>query len=101
MRRIMARLGVLLLAICRTVYCWTFFIMSLFMINYVYSNVRSMLQSHMVTIGIVLSIVMMAAYSIVFDITWWMFVRGKPALKKWAIAANLICILTYFPAAVV
>jgi hypothetical protein len=97
----MARLAVLLLAICRAVYCWVFFIMSLFMINYVYSNVRSMLQSHIATIGIILSIVMMAAYSIVFVITWWMFVRGKPALKQWAIAANLICILAYFPAAVV
>jgi hypothetical protein len=97
----MKRLGVLLLAICRTVYCWMFFIMSYFILHSVYANIRSMLQSHINERGTIIGSVNMATYAIVFDITWWMFVRGKPALKKWAIAANLICILIYFPAAVI
>jgi hypothetical protein len=101
MRRNITWLGVLLLAICRTVYCWMFFIMSLFMIHVVYANIHSMLQSHINERGTIIGSVIMAMYSIVFDITWWMFVRGKPALKRWAIAANLICILTYFPNAVI
>lgn len=97
----MKRLGLLLLAICRTLYCWMFFIMSWFMIHTVYSNIRSMLQSHVNERGTIIGSVIMATYAIVFDITWWMFVRGKPALKQWAIAASLICILTYFPTAIV
>jgi hypothetical protein len=60
-----------------------------------------MLQSRTADRGSIVGTVVMAVYSIVFDITWWMFVRGKPAVKQWAIAANLICILTYFPVAIV
>jgi hypothetical protein len=78
-----------------------FFVMSLFMVHFVYASIRSMLQSHIAERGSIIGSVIMAVYSIVFDITWWMSVRDKPALKQWAIAANLICILTYFPAAVI
>jgi hypothetical protein len=98
---VMKPLGVLLLAICRTVYCWMFFIMSFFMIYSVYASIRSALQTHINEGRSIWGGVNMAAYSIVFDITWWMFVRRKPALKQWAIAANLICILTYLPVALV
>ena len=98
---IMKRLGVLLLSICRTVYCWMFFIMSFFIIHSAYTSIRSALQSHINERGSIIGSMIMAVYASVFDITWWMFVRGKPALKQWAIAANLICVLTYFPAAVV
>jgi hypothetical protein len=44
------------------------------------------------------SYMIIAIYSIVFGIAWWMIFRGKPALKQWAIAANLIIIFTYVPA---
>jgi drug/metabolite transporter (DMT)-like permease len=60
-----------------------------------------MLQSHIAERGSIIGSVIMAMYSFVFVITWWMFVRGKPALKQWAIAANFICMLTYLPVAVV
>jgi hypothetical protein len=39
-----------------------------------------------------------ATYSIVLGIAWWMIFRGKPASKQWAIAANLIIIFTFVPA---
>ena len=78
----MNRLGVLLLAIGRSVYCWMFFIMSFFIIHFVYASIRSMLQSHMAEKQSIISSVIMAMYSMVFDITWWMFVRGKPGLKE-------------------
>jgi hypothetical protein len=65
----MKRLGLLLLAICRTLYCWMFFIMSWFMIHTVYSNIRSMLQSHVNERGTIIGSVIMATYAIVFDIT--------------------------------
>ena len=100
-QRIMKRLGVLLLAICRTVYCWMFFFTSLFMFHFVYTSIRSMLHSHRVTEGDIVSTGMMATYALVFDITWWLFVRGKPAFKKWVMAANLICILPHLPAGIV
>lgn len=95
------RLGVLLQAICRAVYCWMFLFMSYFILHTVYTNIRSMLHAHAVDKGSVVSSLIMATYAIVFDVTWWMFIRGKPVLKKWAIGANVICILIYFPAAVV
>ena len=90
----------LLHAICRTVYCWMFLIMSFYILHFVYRNILSMLQAHVAERGKIIGSVNMATYAIVFDITWWMFIRGKPALKKWAIAANLICIFIYFPAAI-
>jgi hypothetical protein len=77
-----------------------FFIMSYFIFHVAYENIRSMLQSHIAERGKIFGSVNMAAYALVFDVTWWLFVRGKPALKKWAIAANLICIFIYFPAAI-
>jgi len=101
MRDIMGSLGMLLLAVCRTAYCWGLFIMSWFMIHTVYTNIRTMLQSHMNERGTIIGSVTMAIYAIVFDVTWWMFVRQKPALKRWAIAANLICVLFFFPNAVI
>jgi hypothetical protein len=97
----MKQFGMLLLAICRTVYCWAFFIMSFFIIHTAYANIHGMLQTHANERGTIIGSVTMAVYSIVFDVTWWMFIRGKPALKRWAIAANLICIFIYFPNAVI
>jgi len=76
-----------------------FLITSFFIIHFVYANIRSMQQSY--ERGKIIGSMNMAAYAVVFVITWWMFVRGKPALKRWAIAANLICILVYLPAAVI
>jgi hypothetical protein len=70
------------------------------MINYIYASTRCALQSQIAIKDIIMNCVIMV-YSIVFDITWWMFVRGKPALKQWAIAENLICIFIFSPTAVV
>jgi hypothetical protein len=98
-RGIMKPLGLVLLALCRTVYCWMFLVMSYFMFHTAYTNIQSALQTHVFERRTLLGGASMAVYAIVFDITWWMFVRGKPALKPWAIAANLICALIYLPGA--
>jgi hypothetical protein len=60
-----------------------------------------MVQVHAVKKGVIIGSAITVAYALVFDIAWWMFVRRKPALKKWAIAANAICILIYFPPAII
>jgi hypothetical protein len=94
---IMKRFGVLLLAICRTVYCWMFLIGSLGAADGVSIGVRRMAQTHLVDKGTFGADIIFTIYSIVFGIAWWMVLRGKPALTRWAIAANLIFIFFYIP----
>ena len=100
MQRIIIRIGVLLLAICRTVYCWMLFSASISGIIAVYRNVRSIGLSHLVERDELFGFIIIAIYSIVWGIAWWMILRGKPASKRWAIAANLIFIFNYVPALV-
>jgi len=94
---IMKRFGVLLLAICRTVYCWMFFIGSLSAAYGVSTGVRRMAQTHLVDKGTLGAATIFTFYSIVFGIAWWMVLRGRPTLTRWAIAANLIFIFLYVP----
>ena len=99
-RMIMMRLAVLLLAICRTLYCWIFFIFSWPGIYVGYTNILRMVRLHRIeTVGIYSNIII-AFYSIVFGIAGWMILRGKPASKQWAIAANLVIVFTFVPALV-
>ena len=94
---IMKRLGVLLLAICRTVYCWMFLIWSLGSVYVVSIGIRHLGPTRLFDKGAIATSTIFTIYSVVFGIAWWMIVRGKPALKRWAIAANLIYIFFYFP----
>jgi hypothetical protein len=98
MRRIILRIGALLLAICRTVYCWFFFVLSAFMFHTVYTNISRMVRLHSAEGVEIITWMIMAIYSTVWGIAWWMIIRGKQALKRWAIAASLILILFYLPA---
>lgn len=97
MQRFMARPAVLLLAMCRTVYCWMFLVWSLSMIHVVYTNIRSLARTHLLDRGDTVTNLTFAIYSIVLSIAWWMIFRGNPGLKRWAIGANAILILNYFP----
>jgi hypothetical protein len=96
---IMKRLGVLLLAICRTVYCWMFLLWSLGSVYIVFINIRHLALTQLANKGAIATSTTFAIYSVVFGIAWWMILRGKPALKRWSIAANLIFIFLYFPVA--
>ena len=83
----MKRIGVLLLAASRALYCWMFLILSLFGVESIY-HMRSRLRA---------PALLLVAYYVVFGIAWWMIFRRKPALKKWAIAANSILIFFWWP----
>lgn len=63
------------------------------------TNMLSMAQSH-VRWNDYYGYTIIAIYSIVCGIAWWMIFRDKPALKRWAIAANLTFIFSYLPALV-
>jgi hypothetical protein len=99
MREIMKRLGVLLLAIGRTVYCWMFLFWSLGSAYMVSINIRRLVLTHVADEGALVSSTLFTIYSVVFGIAWCMIVRGNPALRRWAIAANLILIFFYVPLA--
>jgi len=101
MQRFMIRLGVLMQAIGRTVYCWIFLIMSLSFIHAVYINILRIARTHIVDRGDIVSNMTLFVYSVVLCIAWWMILTDEPALKKFAIAANMIFIFTYIPALLV
>ena len=89
MRRILNKLGILLLVVSRTVYCWAFLIISIVEIHTLYTNFR---KWHILT-NLILII-----YCLVLGVAWWMIFRGKPTQKRWAIAANIIVMFPFFPA---
>ncbi len=96
-RMIMMRLAVLLLAICRTLYCWMFLFWSLGSIDIVFINLHRAARTHLVDKGAIATSTIFPIYAVVFAIGWWMVLRGNPVSKRWAIAANLILILFYLP----
>jgi len=93
----MKRVGVLLLATCRSVYCWMFLFWSLGSVDMAFINIRRVVRTHFVDKGAIGTSTIFPIYSVVFGIAWWMIVRGKPASKRWAVAANLILIFFYLP----
>lgn len=93
----MKRLGVLLLAMCRTVYCWMFFFWSVGSLYMASAEVRRLAQTHFVDIGAIAVGTTFAIYTVVFGVAWWMVARGHRSLKRWAVAANLILIFFYIP----
>lgn len=97
MQRTVIPLGMPLLALCRTVYCWMFLFWSLGSVDIVFINIRRMARTHLVDKGIIATSTIFPIYSVVFGIAWWMVLGGKPALRRWAIAANLILIFFYLP----
>jgi len=94
---IMKRIGMLLLAICRVVYCWMFLLCSIGSIYGVSINIHRLSRTHLVDMGAIVTSTIFTIYAVVFGFAWWMIVRGKPVLKRWAIAANIIFIILYFP----
>jgi hypothetical protein len=64
----------------------------------VYRHILGMARSHLVEKGDISSNLICAIYSIIWGIAWWMILRGKPALRQWAIAANAILVFIYVPA---
>jgi len=92
MQGIMKWLEVLLLAMCRTAYCWIFFFISCNGTLETCKSILSRQYSYGHTIG--------AIYSIVWGIAWWMIFRNRHASKRWAIAANLTFVFIYLPALV-
>jgi hypothetical protein len=99
-RHIILRIGTVLIAVCRAVYCLMFFIMSFILFDAVRSNIGALLRSHPLRWAVVLTYIVMISYSAVFAVAGWKVFRGKHTLKRWAVAANLILILTYVPAIV-
>jgi hypothetical protein len=93
----MRQLGVLLLAICRTVYCWLFLLWSVGSVYMVSINILRLARMHSADKGAIVSSTLFTIYFVVFGIAWWMVLRGKPVLKRWAITANLILIFFYVP----
>lgn len=97
MKRIATRIGVLLLAICRTAYCWLFFIWSLGSAYMFSIIIRRTMLTHSISGADIAMCILLTLYFVVFGIAWWMIVRGKPTLKGWAIAASLILIFFFLP----
>ena len=97
MSRIAIRLARVLLGICRTMYCWMFFILPPYMIHAVYTNVLRMERTHSVEKGDIVSNIAIASYAVVLGIAWWKIFRSKPASERWAIAANVTLIFIYLP----
>jgi hypothetical protein len=97
MRRTLVQFAVLLLAICRTVYCWYFFLTLAGGIYFFYLVIQKSVRIHSVPGGVISGSAGIAIYSVVSGIAWWMVFRGKPASKQWAIAANLIIAFTWLP----
>jgi len=96
----MIRLGALLLAVCRTVYCWMFFGWSIGSVYIVTLNIHKLLRTHLVgraTVAAIVTSTIFIIYSVIFGVAWWMVLRSSPALKRWAISANLVLIFFYFP----
>jgi len=88
-RRIMKWLGVLLLAVCRTLYSWMFFIWSLSLILAVTTFIQGMERSKILDIYWIVVFI----YSTVMGIAWWTIYRGKSESKYWAIASSFFFIL--------
>lgn len=93
----MKRIGVLLLSACRTLYCWMFLLWSLFGVHWVYTRIQDFARTHLIEKGEIRSVSLLSAYYLVFGMAWWMILRRKPALTKWAITANLILIFFWWP----
>jgi hypothetical protein len=98
--RIITLITALLIGLYRTLYCWIFFIWSWLMIFAIYANILKMVRAHTVERGDIFSNTISLIYAIILGIAWWMIINGKPALKHWALAANLILIFTFIPALV-
>ena len=96
MRHLIMRIAVLLVAICRTVYCWMFLYWSVTALYVAYTNIQHPAYSPF-TETWYYTYMIMGLYSIILGVAWWMIFRGKPASKRWAIAANLVFILNYVP----
>ena len=97
MQGIMKWLEVLLLAMCRTAYCWIFFFISCIGIYEACMSILSAVRSH-ARWNISYGYTIVAIYSIIWGVAWWMIFRDKLASKRWTIAANLTLIFTYLPA---
>ena len=83
----MKKSGSLLLAACRSIYCWMFLILSLVGFDSIY-HMHSTFRA---------PLLLLVAYYSVFGVAWWMIFRRKATLKQWAIVANSILIFFWWP----
>ena len=74
-----------------------FLFFSLEGLYWVYTRIRDFALTHLIEKLEIRAVLIMGAYYLVFGIAWWMIFRRKPALTKWAIAANSILILFWWP----
>jgi hypothetical protein len=95
----MYRIGLKLLAVCRIVYCWIFFLSACMAIISFYYAVPKSTRS-IGGVDIYISFVF-AAYSVICFIAWWKVLRDRPTSRGWAIAANLTYIFQYAPGVIV
>lgn len=98
MRRILLRLGLLLLIICRGIYCFIFFTFASCGVFVVSAEFLKMARTHSFDGSDVFAWTLMGIYTIVLGIAWWTIFRDKPVSKQWAIAANLIAVNPHVPA---
>jgi hypothetical protein len=85
------------LAICRAIYCWAFLLFACLALHNVFTNIRELLQKHSADTGDIVSNAVLATYTVIFAVAWWKILRGKSALKGWAIAGNSVIVLPFLP----
>ena len=86
-----------LIGIGRSVYAWIFVVWSLIGIYVHVGMVLQGVRTHPIDKVAIFSSTTLGLYEIVYGIAGWMIVRGKPALKRWAMAANFIFIFFWAP----
>ena len=94
-QRVITRFALLILALFRMIYCWLFLYMSYHAIRVVYENIHSLMQTHVVVLGDIVSNVSMAVFSIICGVAWWVILRKRPWGNRWAVAANLTVCVPY------
>jgi hypothetical protein len=89
------RFAALLLAICRTVYCWAFLITSIATIYHTVGLIAESIHAHEEISGYISTVILFISYSIVSGIAWWKIFRNKPMANHWAITASVMVFFIY------
>ena len=89
--------GSLLLATFRTIYCWMFLALSCFGFYGAYSNIQESLKRHSLDKVVIASNAVLVFYAVILVLAWWMILRDKRRLKRWAIAGNAVIVGVFLP----
>lgn len=90
MRRILTRLAVLLLTVCRGAYCCLFFFFAFSWAVAISSSILRMVRTHSFDGAGSFILAFFFAYSIVCAFAWWTIFTNKPSSRRWAIAGNVL-----------